>query len=124
MTREEIDAIYNAQQNSNPVNNAGITRAEIDAVFDSYEKPKKPVNSQKATKASVSSPVPPNEDVIDMNGNIIQKASVKKNEETKRNVKRDTTKKNIEKKKYSEPDKNKLSMKDQFALAGDRKSVV
>ena len=47
MTREEIDAIYNAQQNSNPVNNAGITRAEIDAIFDSYEKPKKPVNSQK-----------------------------------------------------------------------------
>ena len=118
MTREEIDAIYDAQQNSNPVNNAGITRAEIDAIFDSYEKPKKPVNTQKDTKASVSSHIPTNEDVIDMNGNIIQKASVKKNEETKRNVKRDTTKKNIEKKKYSEPDKNKLSMKDQFALAG------
>ena len=118
MTREEIDAIYNAQQNSNQVNNAGITRAEIDAIFDSYEKPKKPVNTQNATKASVSSHIPTNEDVIDMNGNIIQKASVKKNEETKRNVKRDTTKKNIEKKKYSEPDKNKLSMKDQFALAG------
>ena len=118
MTREEIDAIYNAQQNSNQVNNAGITRAEIDAIFDSYEKPKKPVNTQKDTKASVSSHIPTNEDVIDMNGNIIQKASVKKNEETKRNVKRDTTKKNIEKKKYSEPDKNKLSMKDQFALAG------
>ena len=117
MTREEIDAIYNAQQNSNQVNNAGITRAEIDAIFDSYKKPKQ-VNTQKATKASVSSHVPTNEDVIDMNGNIIQKASVKKNEETKRNVKRDTTKKNIEKKKYSEPDKNKLSMKDQFALAG------
>ena len=116
MTREEIDAIYDAQQNSNPVNNAGITRAEIDAIFDSYKKPKQ-VNTQKATKASVSSHVPTNEDVIDMNGNIIQKASVKKNEETKR-IKRDTTKKNIEKKKYSEPDKNKLSIKDQFALAG------
>ena len=34
MTREEIDAIYDAKQNISPVNNTGITRAEIDAIFD------------------------------------------------------------------------------------------
>ena len=38
MTREEIDAIYDAQQNISPVNNTGITRAEIDAIFDGVAK--------------------------------------------------------------------------------------
>ena len=55
MTREEIDAIYDAQQNSDQVNNAGITRAEIDAVFDSYEQHKNTAKSQSSTKASISS---------------------------------------------------------------------
>lgn len=152
MTREEIDAIYDAQQNSNPVNNAGITRAEIDAIFDSYEKPKNPVNSQKATKASVSPlaypEFPDDEDVINVFGNVIHKAKdtsskktteiqkVEKKEENKadsksksrqvnqalthRNViglstsQKDSTK-NVS---VSEPEKNKLSVKDQFALAG------
>ena len=32
MTREEIDAIYDAKQNISPVNNTGITRAEIENI--------------------------------------------------------------------------------------------
>lgn len=37
MTREEIDAIYDAQQNSNQVNKAGITKADIDAVYNAFQ---------------------------------------------------------------------------------------
>ena len=81
MTREEIDAIYDAQQNISPVNNTGITRAEIDAIFDGVANENKAQNmkSIQPTNASVSSPVIDDQNIIDMNGNVT-KAKVKKQE--------------------------------------------
>ena len=59
MTREEIEAIYDAQQNISPVNNTGITRAEIDAIFDGLESANQAQNQKsiQTTNTSVSSPV-------------------------------------------------------------------
>ena len=145
MTREEIDAIYDAQQNSNTVNNTGITRADIDAIFDSYEKSKSTVNVQKASVSSLDYPkFPDDEDVINVFGNIIHKADTSKkttdtvDEERKinvdsgsksrkfdktlaqRNVRGLSTSQNKSNKNdaVSDSGKNKLSVKDQFALAG------
>ena len=72
MTREEIDAIYDAKQNISPVNNTGITRAEIDAIFDGVANANNAQNmkSIQPTNASVSSPVTEGQDIVDMNGNV------------------------------------------------------
>ena len=72
MTREEIDAIYDAKQNISPVNNTGITRAEIDAIFDGVanENNAQNMKSIQPTNASVSSPVTEGQDIVDMNGNV------------------------------------------------------
>ena len=72
MTREEIDAIYDAKQNIIPVNNTGITRAEIDAIFDGVANANNAQNmkSIQPTNASVSSPVTEGQDIVDMNGNV------------------------------------------------------
>ena len=72
MTREEIDAIYDAQQNTNTVNNTGITREEIDAIFDAYESRKGTINAQsvQSVNAPVISPGFTDEDIVDMNGNV------------------------------------------------------
>ena len=104
MTREEIDAIYNAQQNSNPVNNAGITRAEIDAVFDSYEQHKNTVKSQNIKKASVSSPIA-NETL-----NTYINNSISRN-------KRESDPKNNMENLVTSPEKKKLSIEEQIALS-------
>lgn len=72
MTREEIDAIYDAKQNISTVNNTGITRAEIDAIFDGVANANNAQNmkSIQPTNASVSSPVTEGQDIVDMNGNV------------------------------------------------------
>lgn len=77
MTREEIDAIYDAKQNISPVNNTGITRAEIDAIFDGFENTNQAQNTKsiQTTKSSVSSPVSTGEDIVDMNGNVTKAKS-------------------------------------------------
>ena len=106
MTREEIDAIYNAQQNSNPVNNAGITRAEIDAVFDSYEQHKNTVKSQSSKKASVSSPIA-NETLNTYINNAISRN--KKESDPKNNMENNVL--------VTAPEKKKLSIEEQIALS-------
>ena len=77
MTREEIDAIYDAQQNTNTVNNTGITREEIDAIFDAYESRKGTINAQsvQSVNAPVISPGFTDEDIVDMNGNVTKAKS-------------------------------------------------
>lgn len=98
MTREEIDAIYDAKQNISPVNNTGITRAEIDAIFDGVANANNAQNmkSIQPTNASVSSPVTEGQDIVDMNGNVTkakvnttnskQKPSFISKEEQKRRI--------------------------------------
>ena len=106
MTREEIDAIYDAQQNSDQVNNAGITRAEIDAVFDSYEQHKNTVKSQNIKKASVSSPIA-NETLNTYINNAISRN--KKESDPKNNMENNVL--------VTAPEKKKLSIEEQIALS-------
>ena len=65
MTREEIDAIFDAQQK--PVNTSGITKEQIDAIFDSNSRIKN-ANTQKVQKAPVSSPGFTGEYISGING--------------------------------------------------------
>ena len=72
MTREEIDAIFDAQQK--PVNTSGITKAQIDAMFDAHSGIKS-ATTQKVQQDTVSSPGFTDEDIIDMNGNVTKAKS-------------------------------------------------
>lgn len=87
MTREEIDAIYDAQQNISPVNNTGITRAEIDAIFDGIENANQAQNQKsiQTTNTSVSSPVS-SVDVSNDAKTVKQKPSFISKEEQQRRI--------------------------------------
>ena len=87
MTREEIDAIYDAKQNISPVNNTGITRAEIDAIFDGVANANNAQNQKsiQTTNTSVSSPVS-SVDVSNDAKTVKQKPSFISKEEQQRRI--------------------------------------